>query len=238
MESMTSSTRNPIVAGNDAATASTTPTTPAVAPTPGKARVAVSFLQTGTDAELIVDSERILMAMTGNTAYPTPNPALADLTTARNSYIAAVNSAHDSKLGLSTRKEQRTNFTAMLRSLAHYVQVTSAGNRTTLLSSGFPAQRTRAPVGELLPPTGLVLVRGKLSGQLLARCRKHPQAGAYHWQIGPTATPMVWQPIVTTLAAHTSFEGLTLYTQYTAQVRVIGTAGPSNWSDVASVVVV
>jgi len=234
---MTNNTSNPTVAGTDAAIPLTTPTTPATAPTPGNARVAVNFMQTDTDAQLIVDSERILTWMTGNTAYTTPSPALADLTTARNSYVAAVSAAQDSTIARSTRKEQRANFIVMLRALAHYVQVTSAGNRPTLLSSGFPAQRTRAPIGELAAPTGLVLTRGKISGQITARCRKLPQAGAYHWQIGVTATPMVWQPIVTTLAAHTSYEGLVPYTQYTAQVRAIGTAGPSNWSGVATVVV-
>ena len=239
METMTSSTSNPSVAGTDAVTPSTTPATPiAPAPTPGKARVSVQFMLRDTDAELIVDSERILTAMTGNPAYPTPSPALAAHTSARSSYDAAVSAAQDSTIARSNRREQRANFIALLRTLSHYVQVTSAGNRTTLLSSGFLAQRTRAPVGELLAPTGLTLKRGKISGQLTARCRKLPQAGAYHWQIGVIATPMVWQPMITTLAARTGFEGLTLYTQYTAQVRAIGTAGPSNWSDVATVVVV
>ena len=41
------------------------------------AKVAISFLSDDTDAELIVDSGRILAAMTGNANYPTPNPTLA-----------------------------------------------------------------------------------------------------------------------------------------------------------------
>jgi len=237
METMINNTGNITVAGTDAATPPTTPTPPAVAPTPGKARVATNFLQRDTDAELLVDGQRILDWMTGNAAYKAPTPTLADLTAARNMYAASVSAAQDSTIARSTRRAQRANFTGMLRTLAHYVQIASDGDRPTLLSSGFPVQRTRAPIGELLPPTNLRVVRGKLSGQIIVRCNKLPKAGAYHWQIGATATPMVWQPIVTTLAAHTSYEGLIPYTQYTAQVRAIGTAGPSDWSDVATVVV-
>jgi hypothetical protein len=236
METMTSSTSSIPVASNDAVTPLTTPTLPVTAPMPGNARVSVQWLLRDSDAMLIVDSNRILVSMTGNPAYATPNPTLADLTTARIAYIASVNAAQDSTIARSTRKERRTNFCTLLRTLAHYVQITSAGNPTTLLSSGFPAQRPRVPVGNLLAPTGLTLTRGKISGQIIARCPKLPQAGAYHWQIGPTATPMVWQPMVTTLAAHISYEGLIPYTPYTAQVRAIGTAGPSNWSDAATVV--
>jgi hypothetical protein len=241
METMTSGTSNISVASNDAvipqttATPSSTPTPPATTPTPGKARVAISFLEKDKDAELIVDSERILVSMTGNAAYPAPIPDLADLATARTAYIAGVNAAHDSTIARTTRRELRATLVGMLRNLAHYVQMTCAGNATTLLSSGFLAQRSRAKVGPLLPPTGLILKAGKLSGQVKARCHKQAQAGAYHWQIGPTATPMVWQPMVTSLAAHTVFAGLTKYTQYSVQVCAVGTAGPSNWSDVVTV---
>jgi hypothetical protein len=238
METMISNTSNISVASNDAATQHAAATTPPTTPTPGKARVAIGFLQIDKDAQLIVDSQRILVSMTGNTAYPAPIPDLADLTTARTAYVAAVNAAHDSKIARTTRKELRVTLTGMLRTLAHYVQMTCAGNATMLLSSGFLAQRTRSKVGELLPPTGLTLKRGKISGQIGARCHKRAQAGAYHWQIGPTATPMAWQPIVTTLAAHAVFEGLTLYKQYSVQVCVVGTTGPSNWSDVATLTVV
>lgn len=41
-------------------------------------KIAISFLNTDTDAELIVDSGRIISSMTGNASYPKPTSALAD----------------------------------------------------------------------------------------------------------------------------------------------------------------
>jgi hypothetical protein len=238
MDNMTNNTGNTDVSITGASIAPRAAVPPATTPASGKTRVAINFMLKDTDALLIVDSERILVSMTDNPAYPAPDPRLADLITARNAFIAAVSAAKDSTIALSARRAQRTVLTDLLRKLAHYVQTASNGDRTTLLSSGFPAQRTRAPVGKLQAPTGLTVARSKLSGQIIVRCNRHPKAGAYHWRIGPTATPMVWLPIDTTLAAHIAYDNLVMYTAYTAQVRAIGTAGPSDWSDVASAVVV
>jgi hypothetical protein len=83
----------------------------------------------------------------------------------------------------------------------------------------------------------LRLVRGKVSGTIIARCVKQPRAGCYQWRCTPSATPTAWMPIVTTLSANATFDGLVTATQYTIQVCVIGTAGPSDWSNAAMVMV-
>ena len=82
------------------------------------AKVAVTFMTRDTDAEYIVDTGRILAAMAGNKAFPTPVPALADLIAARNAYIAAVNAGHDSRVARSLRDKARQEFTFLLRQLA------------------------------------------------------------------------------------------------------------------------
>jgi len=210
---------------------------PALVAAIGKAKVAVGFLTQSKDADLIVASLRIELGMTGNAAYPTPNPTLAALIAARNSYIAAVNAAKDSRLGIVVRKQQRAGFTAMLRDLAHYVQVTSGGDLAILLSSGFTAQKQKKPVGPLPAPTDMRLNRGKTSGLLIARCSKLPQAGAYEWRYANVATPTAWVDIEATFAARVTIEGLTPGAQYTAQARALGTAGPSDWSDTATLMV-
>jgi hypothetical protein len=241
METMSSVTGNTsgaigngVTPSTDAVAAVTAPTTPA--PT-GKARIAVSFLLVDKDAQLLVDSARILTMMTGNAAYPTPDPALADITTARNSYAAAVTAAKDSRIGLKLRVQQRASLVALLRTLAHYVQVTSGGDLPTLLASGFPAQRARGPVGELPAPANLRLSRGKVSGQVIARCDPVARAGAYLWRYALSTTPTAWLPVVTTVSARAVLNGLVPTASYLAQVGVVGSAGQGNWSDVATVTV-
>jgi len=220
----------------EALPASTTSTPPGGAGSIG--RVAVNFMTRDSDAQFIVDTARILAGMTGNIAFPTPTPALAAVTTARNAYTAAVTAGQDSKLGRSLRQKTRAAFVVLLRQLAHYVEDSSAGDRTLLMSSGFPLQQIRSPVGPLPAPTQVQFVHGKTTGTAIARCRRLAQARGYQWRIAPAATPTVFSPVVTTFAAHAQFEGLAPTTVYIVQVCAVGTAGTGNWSQTATVLVV
>jgi hypothetical protein len=231
MNAMNNNT-NATTVSTDAATTPPPATTPPATSTPtGKARVAVSFLLRASDAELIVASLCMITAMTGNAAYASPNPALADIVAARNTFITAVNAAKDSRLAVTVRRKQRIALVTLLRNLALYVQSTCGGDLSTLLSSGFSAQRSRQPIGELPAPANLRLTRGKVSGQIVARFEKLPRAGAYEWRYATTAAPTVWVTANATLAARTTLDGLVPGTQYIVQVRAVGTAGPSDWSD-------
>jgi hypothetical protein len=202
------------------------------------AKVAVNFLTKATDAQFILDTARIVAGMTGNTAFPTPVPTLANVVAARNAYLAAVTAGQDSRLARSLRQKTRMALALLLRQLAHYAEDASAGDRTVLMSSGFPMQQGRAPVGPLAAPTQVRLMKGKTSGTAIARCRRIVQARAYQWRIAPAATPTAWLPVVTTFAAHADFDSLTPTTMYVVQVCAVGTAGVGDWSEAATVLVV
>jgi len=210
---------------------------PTVAPV-GKAKVAIGFLSDETDANLIVAIKSILTGTAGNAAYPSPNPPLAAITVARDSFIAAVNAAKDSRRQIAVRNQQRATVVALVRTLAHYVQVACGGDLPTLTSSGFPAQRGKQPVGPLPAPANLRLSRGSNSGQIIARCQKLKQAGAYEWRYATAAAPTAWVEVDSTFAASVTLSGLVPGTQYSVQVRALGTAGPSDWSDAAMLMVV
>ncbi len=217
--------------------ATTPPPVPATPIPPGNAKAAIGFLTRDTDAEFMADTDRITTSMAGNKAFVSPDPTLAELTAARIAFGTGVSAAKDNRIALSVRVQRRAILARLLRRLAHYVDVTSAGDLPTLLTSGFKAQRGRTPVGALSAPVNLRLVRGKFSGQAIARCPKVIGAGAYQWRCAPAATPGAWSPVVTTMAAHTLFEGLAVGTSYLAQVCVVGTAGTSDWSEAAVVTV-
>ena len=211
------------------------PAPPGGAGRPG--RLAVGWMGTDTDAQFVIDTARVITGMTGNKAFPTPTPALADVIAARNAYTAAVTAGLDSRLGRSQRQKTRAALVVLLRQLGHYVEDTSAGDRTALMSSGFPLQRDRGPVGPLPAPTLVRMVKGKTSGTAIARCRRIDKARAYQWRIAPAATPTAWSAVVTTFAAHAAFEGLATMSVYVVQVCAVGTAGPGDWSETAAVLV-
>ena len=202
------------------------------------AKPSVSFMTRDSDAQFIIDTARIVTGMTGNKAFPTPSPALADVIAARNTYLAAVTAGHDSRLARSQRQKARAALVVLLRLLAHYVEDTSAGDRSVVMSSGFPLQRGRTPVGALPAPVQVRVVKGKTSGTAIARCRRIDRARAYQWRIAPANAPTAWLPVVTTFGARAEFEGLTPTTFYVVQVCAVGTAGPGDWSEVATGLVV
>ncbi|HEV2606344.1 MAG TPA: hypothetical protein VGT79_00020 [Xanthomonadaceae bacterium] len=231
-----STSRDLAVNGVTSAIGAALPASPGGAGRPAK--VAIGFLTRDTDAQFIVDTARIIAGITGNAAFPTPTPTLANVVAARNTYLAAVTAGQDSRLARSLRKKTREALVVLLRLRAHYVEDTSAGDRTVLMSSGFPSQQVRAPVGPLPAPTQVRLVKGKTSGTAIARCSRLGQASAYQWRIAPIATPTAWLPVVTTFAAHAEFDSLTPTTVYVVQVCAVGTAGVGNWSGTAAVLVV
>src|SRR5205823_5774636 len=116
------------------------------------AKVSTSFLTTDTDAELIVDSGRIISSMTGNVNYPAPDPTLAEVGAARNEFITAVNGLDGSAAATATRDQKRAALVDLLRALALYVQMQCGGELPVLLSSGFTAQKQRQPAGQLAAP--------------------------------------------------------------------------------------
>jgi len=125
----------------------------------------------------------------------------------------------------------------LLRPLAHYVEDTCAGDRASLISSGFPLQRVRGPVGSLAAPIQVRMVKGKTTGTAIARCRRIDRARAYQWRIAPAATPTAWSAVLTTFSAHAEFEGLATMSVYIVQVCAVGTAGPGDWSETAAALV-
>jgi hypothetical protein len=214
------------------------PLTTAVA-VPGRARVAISYLMRSKDADLIVASGRILVGMTGNASYPAPVPALADVATVRNAFVAAVNAAKSGgSIAVIARKQLRAQLVAMLRSLALYVQQNCKGDPLILLGSGYPAQKTRQPAGLLPAPTNLRLARGTISGQLKVRCKKVLLAGSYQWRYATAAAPTAWTQVDPTLSASILLSGLVRGTEYVVQVRALGTQGPSDWSVASTLMVV
>jgi hypothetical protein len=202
------------------------------------ARLSIGFMTRDTDAQFAVDTARIIAGMNGNKAFSTPAPTLAEIIAARDAYLVAVTAGLDSRLGRSLRQKTRATLVGLLRLLAHYVEDTSAGDRTTLLSSGFPLQRERSPIGTLPAPTQVRLVKGKTTGTAIARCRRSGQARAYQWRIAPAATPTAWLPVITTFSAHAEFEGLVSTTLYIVQACAVGTAGAGDWSETAMALVV
>ena len=127
----------------------------------------------------------------------------------------------------------------MLRQLANYVSATANGDLETLISSGFPIQKTtRTPVGPLPPPYAPYLSQGPVTGSLRAVLSPVYGAFTYNWRLALASAPNVYVKTAQTTGGRVMFEGLTPGQTYFLQANALGAAGTSDWSDVATLMVV
>ena len=207
-------------------TEAATPAPPVAAAVVEKwARIAIDSLARISNANLIATSERIQVAMHGNANYPAPVPPLSDIAAAHDSFAAAVSSGIGGAHAVADRRQKRTQLVVLLRSLALYVQQTCNGDPVILLSSGYPVRRAPQPAGLLSAPANLRLARGKLSGQLKARCNADTRVSSYQWRYASAAAPTAWIVLDPTARASIVLDGLIAGTVYTVQVRAVGSAG-------------
>ncbi len=199
-------------------------------------KASISFLSEDSDADLIIRSNGILIALTGNPTYPQPSPTLAVVNAGVVQFTNAVSAAAGGGMMLTSAKnDKRADLVALLRDLASYVQLRCKGDLTKLLSSGFPVQKTqRQPVGILPAPANLTVKLGGRSGQLDSKVEPVPGASIYNWRCTPSTSPSApVQTPQTTAGSHT-FSGLTPGMVYSVEVNAVGSAGPSNWSIAAT----
>ncbi|HSY41090.1 MAG TPA: fibronectin type III domain-containing protein [Polyangia bacterium] len=225
---------------NDATRATESPVpagTPANRTSKPTAKPATTFVSESSDVTLAVMIGRILAGMTANPAYPNPLPPLAELAAARDDFIVAVNGNDRGGFAIAARDKARGQLEGVARDLSLYVAQHCRGDLVTLLSSGFPARRTRGARTQIAPPTpGELLVRqGRFSGQIVGRCGRVEGALLYQWRYATVQAPTVYTVTDTGSGLRVRFEGLVPGTQYLVQVRANGRRGSSDWSDPVAV---
>jgi hypothetical protein len=120
-----------------------------------------------TDAALLVLAQAILAALTGNTFFPTPTPALAAVQTALNDYMAALSASQEGgRTNVATKNARKKDLVDLLIQLGNYVMLTANGDDVMLTSSGFPLTRERQPLPPLEQPEILKIENGINSGEL------------------------------------------------------------------------
>lgn len=182
----------------------------------------------------------VTLGLTNNAdIYATPVPGLLVVQGALDTLTTdQAATADGGSSAIVKRDNSRLVVANFMRQLAAYVTVACKGDLHSLILSGFPPQKTtRMPVGILPPPQGLVLKQGPLSGLLIAKANPVFGASTYNWTCTantPGAVPLTGQGT----AANWAFDGLTPGVIYTIAVNAVGAAGPSNWSNAVSLMVI
>lgn len=192
------------------------------------------------DEELLVHANTILEAMDGNPYYPSPMPALADVSIARDEYAIKLSIARKGSgpEATSAKNDAKRRLGDLLKRLAFYVSITADGNLTALLSSGF--RPTAYPQHGHVPdrPVGLRLIRGRQSGQLIFSLQKVHGTLYYEYRYGVKAADAIepeWgEPLVTTSTMGNIIAPATELLRYYVQARACNGHGKSAWSEPVS----
>ena len=200
----------------------------------GNAKISKDF-STGkyADSDLSIKTGHIVEKMTDNTNFTTPDPALANVTAAKNAFIASIAKVQNgSKEDTVIKNNCRTTLETLLKNEADYVQRVSNGDEAIILSSGFDVNKKPGTVGQLAKPTTLTLKPGENRGTLWVSCDVVANASFYEFDYAeaPVTADSAWTQKTTT-KHKLLIEGLTSGKQYTFRVAGAGSDPSRVWSD-------
>jgi hypothetical protein len=190
--------------------------------------------------EKIAKARQIVEALTGNTSFPTPNPALPAVTTAitdiNSAFEAAQAARQSAKEKTSALNEKEDALDRLLTQLAGYVESVAGSNDQLVLAAGMDVKaRPVAPTEKPAGPLSLNITAGDADGEI--DLFWEPVASAKSYQIERSTDPngaAGWTHAGATTKAKATMNGLTSGTRYWFRVAAVGTAGQGGWSDPAS----
>ena len=190
-----------------------------------KTKIKLHFAQL-SDAEMEARAFGIIAAMTGNTHYPDPNPALAELDSQLKLFSDALAQAKTGdRIKAILKNQHRDKLELSFAQLANYCSFIAQGDRYKLASSGFTLTADSISPTTLADPTNFTVEIGNKTGEALVYISPVPNAKAYlfRWGIAPVANE-AWLHTMHSLPYFT-ITGLTPGTIYSFQIGASGARG-------------
>jgi hypothetical protein len=204
----------------------------------GKVKLELSKKNT---SEKVDFARKVVTSMTGNANFPTPNPALADISTAATNVTSASDDVENTRKLLQTKivylAQQETILDSLLTQLGTYVENISSGDEVKINSAGMDVKRERSSSGLPGKITGINATVGDNAGEIGLYWDKDDAAKSYVVEIAPEASPMVWQSGLVSTKTRATVKNLTSATRYYIHVAAVGAAGQGPWSDTVNKVV-
>lgn len=212
-------------------------------------RATVSLkLDERTAAEKVEFAHTIVIAMTGNANFTTPNPTLAVVSAAANNLDTAISGAADgwkSKTLAKTTKEQALD--DLLTQLGAYVENIANGDETIIRSAGMDARASKSAPQVPDTPINVSATTSTEEGEILLKWKSVKNARVYVIEvstdvvtaggtIGTTGTTIdtrsfiTWSQVDIVTKSKYKVIGLTSGVRYAFRIRCVGSAGKSNYS--------
>ena len=191
---------------------------------------------------LITHAQAIVLAMSGNPAFPSPTPTLAQLTQATSDLQAAETAALTRTRGtVAVRDEKRAVLVMRLQEMRATVQATANANPETaasvIQSAGLALLQAVRPRPERIRGDGMSRVSGSV--QVVTVAAATGGASAYDWQSSTDDGGKTWVSAPSTLQAKTAVAGADAGCDGALPApRRHGEDGVSDWSQGVSIIVV
>ena len=185
---------------------------------------------------LLTTAQRVVTAMTGNAALPTPTPTLAAVAAA----IAALQTAQAVALArtagaVTARNDRRTTLVGLLQELRGYVQKCAdadpENSAAIIQSAGMSVKKV--PVHK---PRVFAATQGAVSGTVKLATAAAGNRASYDWETSVDGGK-TWAPLPSTLQAKTTVAGLTAGTTVLFRYRAVTKTGVADWAQPVAVLV-
>ena len=195
-------------------------------------------LQRLTIPEKTARAQQIIAAMTGNPNFTSPQPPLAQVTTAQTdldaAYLAAQAARQDAKNKTSIQNQKEEALDGVLGQLANYVESISGGDEAKITSAGMDVRAAQTATGDLPAPESLSASAGDRDGEIDLSWDKVNRARSYVVERSPDPpAPGTWQHAAVSTKSQATIAGLTSGTKYWFRVAAVGPNGQSPWSNPA-----
>ena len=200
----------------------------------------IRFLTQDGDSDLVLALKKILVSLTSNASYPKAAALLLLVQAALAEFETALaNTADGGHSAFSLKDQKREALCPLVRSLALDVTDECHGDLTVLLTSGFPIQKPEHyPIGDLPAPAAPALALGTHSGELDASVPPIYGSLTFNWKLMFASAPTVVVQEIETSTSYATFASLPPGQTCIVQANVVGTAGTSDWSPSAALMVV
>lgn len=185
---------------------------------------------------LVTYAQSVITAMTNNPHFPTPSPALAEVSTALTALQTSESAALTRVKGaVVARNDKRAALVKLLQELRGYIQriadADPENSATIIQSSGLPARKTPAH-----RPRVFTAKPGAVSGSADVIAATAARRASYEWQYS-TDGGKTWIEAAPSLRSRTTITNLPVASMAQFRYRSVTKAGPSDWSQPVSLVV-
>ena len=201
-------------------------------------KITLSFSKL-SDGQLEILAQAVATAMNGNTNFPEPSPALADLNNGIQQFSEGLSHAKTrDKVKVAVKNQLRENLEQLLTQLSNYCSFIAKGDRAMLASSGFTLRPENKVLKTLGAPENFSVKPGNNAGEALMSVNPVRNAKGYLFLYG--LSPMsndAWFHVLSSQPNYT-ITGLVPGNTYCFKIGSTGSKGQTVYTDIITKMVV